>query len=70
MPSYRRSEIPRKFRHVVLEKNGDQLDGSCENEEVLQRVKEERNILHAIKRRKANWVGHLLSMNSLIKTLY
>jgi hypothetical protein len=24
----------------------------------LQRVKEERNILHTIKRRKANWIGH------------
>jgi len=29
------------------------------NEEVLHRVKEERNILHAIKRRKANWIGHI-----------
>jgi hypothetical protein len=27
--------------------------------EVLQRVKEERNILHAVKRRKANWTGHI-----------
>jgi hypothetical protein len=30
------------------------------NKEVLQRVKEERNILHTIKRRKANWIGHIL----------
>jgi len=29
-------------------------------EEVLQRAKEERNILHAIKRKKANWIGHIL----------
>jgi hypothetical protein len=29
------------------------------NEEVLHRAKEERNILHAIKRRKANWMGHI-----------
>jgi len=29
--------------------------------EVLQRAKEVRNILHAIKRRKANWIGHILS---------
>jgi hypothetical protein len=28
------------------------------NEEVLHRVNEERNIPHAIKRRKANWIGH------------
>jgi hypothetical protein len=28
------------------------------NEEVLHRVKE-RNILHTIQRRKANWIGHM-----------
>jgi hypothetical protein len=28
--------------------------------EVLYRVKEERNILHTIKRRKVNWIGHNL----------
>jgi hypothetical protein len=27
------------------------------NEEVLHRVKEERNIVHTIKRRNANWIG-------------
>jgi hypothetical protein len=26
------------------------------NEEVLHRVKEERNIVHTIERRKANWI--------------
>jgi hypothetical protein len=35
--------------------------------EVLQRVKEERNILHTIKRRKANWIGHILRKNWLLK---
>jgi hypothetical protein len=33
------------------------------NEEVLHGVKEERNILHTVKRRKANWIGHILSSN-------
>jgi len=28
------------------------------NEEVLIRVKEQRNILHEISKRKANWIGH------------
>jgi hypothetical protein len=37
------------------------------NEEVLHRVKEERNILHTIKRRKANWSGHILRRNCLLK---
>jgi hypothetical protein len=35
-------------------------------EEVLQRVKEERNILHTIKIRKANWIGHMLRRNCLL----
>jgi len=37
------------------------------NEEVLQRVKEERNILQTMKRRKANWIGHILCRNCLRK---
>jgi hypothetical protein len=37
------------------------------NEEVLQGVKEERNIVHTIKRRKANWIGHILRRNWLLK---
>ena len=28
------------------------------NEDVLLRVKEQRNILHEIRKRKANWIGH------------
>jgi hypothetical protein len=39
------------------------------NEEVLHRVKVEWNILHALKRRKGNWIGHLLCRNSLKNTL-
>jgi hypothetical protein len=37
------------------------------NEEVLHRVKEERNILHTIQIRKANWIGHILRRNCLLK---
>ena len=29
------------------------------NEEVLLRVNEQRNILHEIRKRKANWIGHI-----------
>jgi hypothetical protein len=36
-------------------------------EEVLHRVKEERNIVHTIKRRKANRIGHILRRNCLLK---
>jgi hypothetical protein len=37
------------------------------NKEVLHRVKEERNIVLTIKRRKANWIGHILRRNCLLK---
>jgi hypothetical protein len=30
-------------------------------------VKEERNIVHTIKRRKANWIGHIVRRNCLLK---
>jgi hypothetical protein len=36
------------------------------NEEVLRRVKEEENILQTLKR-KANWIGHHLRRNCLLK---
>jgi hypothetical protein len=37
------------------------------NEEVLHTVKEEINILNTIKRRKANWIGHIFHRNCLLK---
>jgi hypothetical protein len=37
------------------------------NEEILQRIKEERNMLQNIKQRKANWIGHILHRNCLLK---
>ena len=37
------------------------------NEEVLLRVSEQRNILHEIRKRKANWFGHILRRNCLLK---
>ena len=40
---------------------------SVRNEEVSLRVKEKRNILHTIKRRKANWIGHIMRRNCLLK---
>jgi hypothetical protein len=35
------------------------------NEEALLVVKEQRNILHEIRKRKANWIGHILRRNCL-----
>jgi hypothetical protein len=37
------------------------------NEDVLLRVKEQRNILHEIRKRKANWIGHILRRNYLLQ---
>ena len=38
------------------------------NEEVLLRVDEQRNVLHEIRKWKANWIGHILKLSS--KTSY
>jgi len=37
------------------------------NEDVLLRVKEQRNILHEVRKRKANWIGHILCRNCLLQ---
>ena len=37
------------------------------NEEVLLRVNEQRNFLHEIRKRKANWIGHILRRNCLLQ---
>jgi len=39
------------------------LCNKLRNEEVLLRVTEQRNILHKIRKRKANWIGHILRRN-------
>jgi hypothetical protein len=38
--------------------------------QVLHRVKEERNIVHTIKRRKASWIGHILRRICLLKHVF
>jgi hypothetical protein len=37
------------------------------NEEVLHKVEEEKNTPRAVKNRKANWIGHMLRRNCLLK---
>jgi hypothetical protein len=37
------------------------------NKEVLRRVKEKRNIVHEVKRKKSNGTGHILHRNHLLK---
>jgi len=43
--------------------------GRVRNEDVLLRVKKQRNILHEIRKRKANWIGHILHRNCLLQRL-
>ena len=37
------------------------------NEEVLLQANEQRNILNSIRKRKANWIRHILRRNCLLK---
>jgi len=59
------------FCNVVLEKDGkDQLDRSRDKEEVLLRVKDQRNTHHEIIKRKANWIDHFLRRNCLLQRVF
>jgi hypothetical protein len=37
------------------------------NEEELHTAKRDRDILHTTKRKKTNWISHILHTNSLLK---
>jgi len=39
------------------------------NKEVLLKVKEQRNILHEISKRKANWICYILRINCLLQQI-
>jgi hypothetical protein len=66
--SVNRSEITGKFE-MWCSRRMEQISWTdrVRNEQVLYRVKEERNIQHTIKRRKVNWIGHILRRNCLLK---
>jgi hypothetical protein len=38
-----------------------------QNEEILHSAKKERNILHTVNRRKANWIDHVLRRSCILK---
>jgi hypothetical protein len=60
-----KTDQKQKFLDVMLEKIR-QTD-HVRNSAVLRTVKGEKDILRTIKRRKANWIGHILRRNCLIK---
>ena len=39
------------------------------NEEILSLVQEQRSLVHVIKQRQANWIGHVLRHDCLLKTV-
>jgi hypothetical protein len=43
------------------------LTDNVRNEEELFRVKEQRNILNEMSKRKANWIRHILHRNCLLQ---
>jgi hypothetical protein len=58
--------MPGEFRNAVMGEDGDKLDPSVKKE-VLRTVKKDKIITYTIKRRKANWIRHILSRNCLLK---
>jgi hypothetical protein len=42
------------------------ISTSCVKNELLKRVKEERNILSKIKRGKVNWIGHISPWKNVV----
>ena len=58
-----------RVRNVVLEKDRGKFSWTdrVRNGEVLLRVKGQRNILHEIRKRKANWIGHILRRNCFLQ---
>jgi hypothetical protein len=55
---------------VVLQKDGAVQLGRLREKLGITKTKEERNVLRTIKGKKANWIGHILRRNCLLKTLY
>ena len=51
----------------MLEREKISLTDLVKNGEVLHRAKGERGSLHTVKRRKANWFGHILRGKCLLK---
>jgi hypothetical protein len=60
-----------EYLKVVQEKDEeDNLTDRMQNETVLYRIKEAREILNAEKQRKSNKFGHILSTDYLLQTYY
>ena len=58
--------MPEKFLNLVLEKQKISWTDRV-RKGVLSSAKSDRSILHTVKRRKANWIGHILRRNCLLE---
>jgi hypothetical protein len=62
-----RSEVPESFAMWCWRRMEKISWTDRVRNEVLHRVKEKRNILHKIERKRANSIGHILRRNCLLK---
>ena len=58
---------PMSSQYILIYKFYKLVSDHVRNEDVLLRVNEHRNILQEIRKRKANWIGHILRRNCLLK---
>ena len=59
-----RSEVPEDFEMWCWRRT-ENVSLTDRVTEVLNKVRKERNIQHTIKKKKANWIGHILHSNCL-----
>ena len=63
------SEIPGMFRNVVWRGTEKISRKDRVRNEVIQRVKVEKNIPLTVKRRETNWIGHMVRRDCLLKNI-
>ena len=56
-----------KSKNITWPRRTEKIWTNIVKNEVLQRVKEESNVLQVIQRRKANWISHYLRRTCLLK---
>jgi hypothetical protein len=67
MKTYRPASDNFSINYLYYSKEKISWTDRVRNEEVLLRVSEHRNILHEIRKRKANWIGPILRRHCLLK---
>ena len=60
------AEVFGELRNAVLEENGEDIMVREVTNEILERIGEKWTLLNSIIRRKASWIGHILTRNCLL----